>query len=413
MRRQRNGRADYDPPIVSDLADRIARGHPAGYFVLGDALRGLASIVVVINHGTLGAALYFGGTYAGDPAHAFGAFSFVTVRFGSPLIYMFFALSGYLVGGPWVRSWLGDRPRPRIPRYFERRARRLLPAFWLIITVRLLDQGTYGLDDKHVVGTYLALQTFYGGTQQALVSQGWTVNIEVFFYLCLPLLFVVAARLPGLARGSRDTRRRALVAFLVTWSAAGLATRMNTAPDGPLGHSVLTLGWAFSPGMIAAAYERELRIWLPQQSFGQVLGVTLVAVAILSDGLVVAFQIDDGRVAAELLHFTCGTGFLVGSLLYEWSGGVVPRILDSRAVHALGRWSYGVYLIHLTVGQFLLRHAPDDFGPNKLLAYLLVGMLSITIALAAAMWRFWEEPWLEGFLPWRRPPKPEAAAIAR
>lgn len=402
---------------MSEAADRIDRGHPTGYFVLGDALRGLACLVVVVNHVTLGVAIYFGGRYAADPAHAFGAFSYVAVRFGAPLIYMFFALSGYLVGGPWVRAWLGDRRPPKVPRYLSRRLRRLLPAFWLVISFRLLDplnlgQGTYGLDTLHVIGTYLALQTFYGGEHQAIMSQGWTVNIETFFYIALPLVLLLAAKLPGVAAASRESKRRMLVAFLVLWSVAGLAIRFHAQPDGPLAHSLLALGWAFSPGMIAAAYESELRARLPRLGgSGRTLGLALIAIAVVADGLVVAFQLNDGRWQAELLHFACGTGFLVGGLVYEWSGAAVPRAFDNPAVHALGRWSYGVYLIHLTVGQFLLRHAPDGFGPNKLLAYLLVGTAAITLVLAALMWRFWEEPWLEGYLPWRRPDRTPAAEV--
>ncbi|MCW3040073.1 MAG: acyltransferase, partial [Solirubrobacterales bacterium] len=117
---------------MSEQAEAIERGHPDGYVVLGDALRGIACLIVVLYHASLGAALQLGGGYAGDPVHAFGAYSFVTLRIGSPTVYVFFALSGYLVGGPWVRAWLGDRPTPKLPRYLSRRARRILPAFWLV-----------------------------------------------------------------------------------------------------------------------------------------------------------------------------------------------------------------------------------------------------------------------------------------
>jgi peptidoglycan/LPS O-acetylase OafA/YrhL len=398
---------------VNEAADRIERGHPDGYFVLGDALRGIACIVVVLYHATLGAALYLGGGYAGDPVHAFGAYSFVALRIGSPTVYVFFALSGYLVGGPWVRSWLGDRPPPRVPRYLSRRARRILPAFWLVITLRLLDKGAYGLSDLQVLGSYLCLQTFYGPFQQSLMSQGWTVNVEAFFYLVVPLLFLFAARLPLLAAAPREQRRRALVGFLIAWSVAGIALRTRTDPGGALGHSVLALGWAFAPGIIAAAYETELKRLLPtRQALGRAAGLGLIAAALLAEALVVAFQIDDGRLAAEVAHLTCGAGFVGGALLYEWAGNGIPRIFDNPVVHAVGRWSFGIYLLHLTVGQHLLEDAPAGLGPYKLLAYLSAGMVLLTAAFAAAMWRLWEQPWLEGRLPWRREPEPATAAAS-
>lgn len=395
---------------MNEAADRIERGHPDGYFVLGDALRGIACVVVVLYHATLGAALHLGGAYAGDPIHSFGAWSFVTLRIGSPTVYVFFALSGYLVGGPWVRSWLGDRPPPRVPRYLARRARRILPAFWLIIAFRLLDKGAYGLTDAQVVGSFLCLQTFFGADHQALMSQGWTVNVEAFFYVTVPLLFLLAAQLRPVASLPRASRRRALVGFLGAWSVAGIALRTQTEPAGPLGHSVIALGWAFAPGMVAAAYETELKALLPgRQAFGRAVGLGMIGAAIAAEALVVGFQIDDGKLASEVAHFACGAGFVGGALVYEWSGVRIPQTFDNPVVHALGRWSYGIYLLHLTVGQHILQDASPTLGPHKLLAELTFGMVFGTMLVAAAMWRFWEEPWLDGRPPWRAKPAPAAA----
>ena len=390
---------------MSQVNDGIDRGHPPSYFVLGDALRGIACVIVVVYHATLGAIGYIG---SADPIGAYGPFSFVALRIGSPTVYVFFALSGYLVGGPWVRAWLGDRPRPKVPTYIGRRARRILPAFWLIIALRLAYKGQYAFTDQQVLGTFLGLQTFYGGAQQALMPQGWTVDVEMFFYLTLPLLFFAGTRLAPLARADRDTRRRALVGFLLVWGILGIAVRTRTAPDGALGHSVLTLGWAFAPGMIAAAYETQLRALAPSgQAAARLTGLGLIAAAILAEAVVVGLQINDGELVAELAHLVCGAGFVGGALLYEWSGARVPRTLDNGPVHALGRWSYGIYLLHITVGQRLLEDVPASLGPRGVLVYLLVGMFVVTTLLAALMWRYWEEPWLDWRWPWQ--PKRERA----
>lgn len=394
---------------MSQEQDRIDRGHPPTYFILGDALRGIACLMVVVNHVVLGVVPLFGVTFA-DPIHAYGAFSFVTLRVGSPLIYIFFALSAYLVGGPWVRAWLGDRPPPKVPRFLARRARRLLPAFWLVIAFRLADKGAYSFTDHQVIGTFLGLQTFYGETQQELMPQGWSVNVELFFYLLLPLLFLGATRLPPLARADRETRRRALVVFLLLWSVAGIIIRAKTAPAGALGHSVVSLGWSFAPGLLAAAYETEIKA-LPADGkrLCRLAGLALIAAAVAAEAAVIGFQVDDGKLGAELGHLVVGAGFTGGALLYEWSGARIPRVFDNGPVHALGRWSYGVYLIHITVAQQLIEHAPDDFGPDKMLVYVLIGTYALTIPLAALMWRFWEEPWLDWRWPWQRKPEPKSA----
>jgi peptidoglycan/LPS O-acetylase OafA/YrhL len=389
---------------VTDTQNRIERGHPPNYFILGDALRGIACMMVVVNHVVIGLVGHFA-VFAGDPIHAYGAFSFIALRIGSPLIYIFFALSAYLVGGPWVRAWLGDRPSPKIPIFIARRARRLLPAFWLVIAFRLITKGDYAFTDHQIIGTFLGLQTFYGGLQQALMPQGWTVNVEIFFYILLPVAFVAATRLTPLMRADRETRRRVLVGSVLLWSLVGIVLRTQVAPDGAWGHSVVTLGWSFTPGLLAAAYEKELRAYALDPAGAarlKLTGLALVAAGIVSEILIISFQVDDGKVASELAHLICGAGFLGGALLYEWSGTKIPRVLDNEPVHALGRWSYGVYLLHITIAQQLLEHAPDSYGPDQMLAYLLIGTFALTLPAAALLWRYWEEPWLDWRWPWQR-----------
>ncbi len=399
---------------VQQAKERIDRGHPLNYFVLGDALRGIACLLVVINHVMIGSVQTFGGVFADGPVGAYGPFSFVGLRIGVPLIYIFFGLSAYLVGGPWVRAWLGDRRAPKAPAFLGRRARRLLPAFWLVLAFRLADGGSYAFTDHQVLGTFLGLQTFYGGAQQALMPQGWTVDVEAFFYLVLPLVFLLAARIGPLARSDRDTRRRALVIFLLAWSVLGIILRTQSLPDGAVGRSVLSLGWAFAPGLLAAAYEKEIRAFAPaHQARCRVGGLVMVAAAIGAWALIIGLQVDDGRLAAELAHLICGAGFIGGALLYEWSGARIPRALDSAPVHAVGRWSYGIYLLHIAIAQQILRHAPD-FGPNRMLVYLTVMTYAITIPVAALMWRYWEEPWLDHRWPWvpKRVPAPAEVTAA-
>jgi peptidoglycan/LPS O-acetylase OafA/YrhL len=88
-------------------------------------------------------------------------------------------------------------------------------------------------------------------------------------------------------------------------------------------------------------------------------------------------------------------------MLWQWTTGGAPRVLDNRAVHAVGRWSYGVYLVHLTIGQHLIEHLPSGMGRYETAAWLTGWLLILSVAFAAALWRFWELPWMERRLPWR------------
>ena len=65
-------------------------------------------------------------------------------NFRSPLVWDFFAISGYLVGGPWVRAALGLAPAPRVGRYAARRLRRIVPAFWVVLAAAARLLGRLG-----------------------------------------------------------------------------------------------------------------------------------------------------------------------------------------------------------------------------------------------------------------------------
>jgi peptidoglycan/LPS O-acetylase OafA/YrhL len=52
---------------------------------------------------------------------------------------------------------------PSVRRYLGRRARRLIPAFWLVITVTLLWFGSYGADTRDVLVVLAFAQVFSQG----------------------------------------------------------------------------------------------------------------------------------------------------------------------------------------------------------------------------------------------------------
>ena len=62
------------------------------------------------------------------------------------------------------------------------------------------------------------LQTFYGGQNQALLSQGWTVDVEIFFYMLIPLMAIVVAGLVARWLPTGREERRRLVVWLLASS---------------------------------------------------------------------------------------------------------------------------------------------------------------------------------------------------
>lgn len=157
-----------------------------------DGIRGLAILWVFAFH-----------------AHALltGARSDVPAGWGQTLaqngllgVQLFFVLSGFLLALPWIQAAEVGKPGPPVGRFFARRARRILPAYWLHLAVLLgvilpVLRGGYAILGTEIGRTNLwlhlpLLQFLHPGssTSLGLNMALWSLSIEAQFYLLLPLL---------------------------------------------------------------------------------------------------------------------------------------------------------------------------------------------------------------------------------
>ncbi|MBB3902536.1 acyltransferase family protein [Methylobacterium brachythecii] len=114
-------------------------------------------------------------------------------------IYIFFVISGFLM----VRA-SPDFGVPGAPRRFlARRMIRIVPLYWLLTTLsviavilipssEVIETGTLA----YVVKSYLFIPTLRAaGDVRPILGQGWTLNYEMFFYLCFALAMLLPRRL--------------------------------------------------------------------------------------------------------------------------------------------------------------------------------------------------------------------------
>jgi len=150
-----------------------------------DGLRGLAALAVVGFHVWLYARLVPSAAMTGFADHVWSA--------GRLGLVLFFALSGFLLYGQWVRAALGGARPPQIGAYLARRAARILPAYYLALAGSLLlwsAAGTPGVRLPPASSLPLFAifgQNFTSDSVMTLDPPTWTLAIEVSFYLALPL----------------------------------------------------------------------------------------------------------------------------------------------------------------------------------------------------------------------------------
>src|SRR3954469_15306078 len=103
-------------------------------FPLFDGLRALAALSVLTFH-----AAYFAGIGVTDsPLKPYTGRLEVGVS-------VFFVISGFLLYRPFVRARLDDEPPPRTAAYAWRRFLRIVPGYWVALTVVALWLGVPGV----------------------------------------------------------------------------------------------------------------------------------------------------------------------------------------------------------------------------------------------------------------------------
>jgi peptidoglycan/LPS O-acetylase OafA/YrhL len=347
----------------------------------------------------------------GDPASLaqFGKIPSLLLAHLDLGIYLFFVLSGYLLTGPFLRAYISGDPMPSVRRYLKNRALRLLPAYWLIFTIVWLRHVL--LPDAFPAGFFLAppyelaaiyglVQNFFPASRAAfLLWPAWTLDVEVAFYLLIPIAAVLALRFrprPASAMG----RTLLILATIAVVAAASVAFRQASPPDNLWLRSIPAMLVCFLPGVFLAAVEPLLAPKMRTLRRGH-----LVALALVPLGLVFLYFYH--RVAGftpasnpaapsnRVLLAVVGTGCLVaGPLVWQWSGRPAWAVLDNRLLHWLGTHSYSIYLLHWCIAGELVAFGAG-LAPPVHSALLVALLVPATLLASAVTYRFVERPFLD------------------
>jgi len=181
-------------------------------FPLLDGVRAIAALSVVVTH-TAGLTTFNG---ENDLLGPFTARLNVGVA-------IFFVLSGFLLYRPWVAARIEGTRAPRLARYARARLLRILPAYWLALTVLTIWPGLVGPFTEDWWIYYGFLQNLSPSTILGGLGPAWTLNVELAFYAVLPLYALACAR--WLAPRPAATQLHAELAILAGLGAASAVAR--------------------------------------------------------------------------------------------------------------------------------------------------------------------------------------------
>ncbi len=327
-----------------------------------DGLRAVAVLPVILFHA--GVDLFSGG-YVG--------------------VDIFFVISGYLISSIIMSDLSDDKFTVR--KFYERRARRILPALifvvlcclpfaWFWMLPAQLAQFGEGMISVSLFASNILfwMQSGYFAPSAELnpLLHTWSLAVEEQFYLFFPIIMMLVWRFAP----------RLLFAgvLAVTIASLGLAQWASTEMAGANFYLIPTRAWELGLGVLCALWERKMG---PKESNVLAgLGLVLIAMSI--------FLFDD-LTPMPSVYGLLPVGGTAMIILFAGQGNLIAKLLSIRPVIMVGLISYSAYLWHQPMFAFTRLRFGDDAT-----TLVFLGLSIASLVMGYISWRFVERPFRAG-----------------
>lgn len=332
-----------------------------------DGLRALAVLPVILFHAGFE---WFSGGFVG--------------------VDVFFVISGYLITTIIISEMAEGKFS--LVNFYERRARRILPALFFIMLVCLPFAWLWLIpDDFRDFGQSLfAVSTFssnilfwwesgYFDTSAELkpLLHTWSLAVEEQFYILFPVFLMLSWRL-----GIKTILILLSVVFMISLGTAVWGTQFANHPRIISGAFYLlpTRGWELLIGVFAAIYLKH-KTHLKSHNLNQLLslvGFGMIVFSIISFDKTIPFP------SFYTLLPTIGTALLI---LCAVPKTFVHKILSLKFIVGIGLISYSAYLWHQPLLAFARHRLLGEVSE-----LILLFLCSVSLIMAWFSWRFVEKP---------------------
>ena len=332
-----------------------------------DGLRALAVLPVILFHAGFE---WFSGGFVG--------------------VDIFFVISGYLITTIIISEMAEDKFS--IVNFYERRARRILPALFFVM-IMCLPFAILWLapsDLKDFGQSLISTATFssnilfwwergYFGTAIEFkpLLHTWSLAVEEQYYIFFPIFLLLSWKL-----GIKKLLLLLIIIFLISLSLAHIASVYGVFDRIITGSFYLipTRAWELLIGVFIAFYFKYFQVNIPQIA-NQILSLIGFGMIIFS---IVFFDKETPFPSLYTLIPTIGTALLIVSAK---PNTIMHRFLSIKYVVFIGLISYSAYLWH----QPMFAFTKHRFS-NEISDFLIIFLCLSSLFLAYISWRWIEKP---------------------
>jgi peptidoglycan/LPS O-acetylase OafA/YrhL len=330
---------------------------------------------------------------------------------------VFFTLSGYLITDILLAAW--HKGSLGLNDFWVRRARRLLPALYLMLVVVVIWVAIlHSSQMRDVRGQTLSAVLYVNNWWQinqhisyfalfgppSPLSHLWSLAVEEQFYLIWPWMLLIGLRVVHERKRSIPVRPRlAMVTLLL---AAGSALEMALLFHPGLDHTRIYEGTdtrAF--GLLFGA--ALAMVWPSRALMGKIMpgarnildGLGVVGLIVIIVMVWRTTQYSSFLYQGGLVLLSFGTVLVIAACAHPASR--FARVLGCKPLRWIGVRSYAIYLWHepiivLTTPARLLQTPINQHPPIQPLRAIL--QIGAAVAISALSWRYVEEPIRQGAL---------------
>jgi len=294
---------------------------------------------------------------------------------------VFFVISGYLITSILIEDL--ENKRFSILYFYERRARRILPALFLVILICIpfafFLMTPYQIKDfsqSLIAVSLFASNIFFQrkndyfspNAEEAPLIHTWSLAVEEQYYLLFPIFLIIAWRY-------KRNKIFWIIILLAIISLLISELRSNSSETANF-YMTTSRAWELFAGSISAFIFQKKG--LQKNNTFALLGLAMIMFSIFAYNEKTPFP------SAYTLLPVLGTVIIV---LYATTGTLVAKLLSTKAFVGIGLISYSAYLWHQPIFAFARIESIDS--PS----FTLMVILSFaSIVFAYISWRYIEKP---------------------